>query len=196
MKQGVVQVGGCGVRVAIHTRAHFCEVRKIVSGSRHQLLASLRDGLAAIARFGFGNSRHVFGNDAQRARTLRPQEARTLLAEDFAPHDVTFYLRDLAACYHSYYDAERILVEDEEVRLARLALVAATRQVLHNGLALLGVVIAVVRGRQLPQVEGDVMRRQVGRSAREHGRVVGQLEHQRGFGGGGQQRQVGLLDGR
>ncbi len=56
-----------------------------------------------------------------------------------APHDVTFYLRDLASSYHSYYDAERILVDDEKVKLARLALVAATAQVLHNGLAVLGV---------------------------------------------------------
>jgi arginyl-tRNA synthetase len=60
-------------------------------------------------------------------------------ARDFAPHDVTFYLRDLAACYHSYYDAERILVDDEAVKRARLALVAATAQVLHNGLNVLGV---------------------------------------------------------
>ncbi|MGX5651661.1 arginine--tRNA ligase [Hydrogenophaga borbori] len=60
-------------------------------------------------------------------------------ARDFAPHDVTFYLRELAASYHSYYDAERILVDDEAVKRARLALVAATRQVLHNGLAVLGV---------------------------------------------------------
>jgi len=60
-------------------------------------------------------------------------------AADFAPHDVTFYLRELAASYHSYYDAERILVDDEAVKRARLALVAATAQVLHNGLAVLGV---------------------------------------------------------
>ncbi|APW47818.1 arginine--tRNA ligase [Rhodoferax antarcticus] len=60
-------------------------------------------------------------------------------AEGFAPHDVTFYLRELAACYHSYYDAERILVDDQAVKLARLALVAATAQVLQNGLAVLGV---------------------------------------------------------
>ena len=60
-------------------------------------------------------------------------------AQDFAPHDVTFYLRELAAAYHSYYDNERILVDDEAVRAARLALVAACAQVLHNGLALLGV---------------------------------------------------------
>jgi arginyl-tRNA synthetase len=60
-------------------------------------------------------------------------------ALDFAPHDVTFYLRELAATYHSYYDSERILVDDERVRNARLALVAAAAQVLHNGLAVLGV---------------------------------------------------------
>ncbi len=60
-------------------------------------------------------------------------------ANSFAPHDVAFYLRELAACYHSYYDAERILVDDEALKLARLALVAATAQVLHNGLAILGV---------------------------------------------------------
>ncbi len=60
-------------------------------------------------------------------------------AQGFAPHDVTFYLRELAACYHSYYDAERILVDDEAVKVARLALVAATAQVLRNGLAVLGV---------------------------------------------------------
>jgi arginyl-tRNA synthetase len=48
-------------------------------------------------------------------------------------------LRELAAAYHSYYDAERILVDDPTLKLARLALVAATRQVLHNGLAVLGV---------------------------------------------------------
>ncbi len=66
-------------------------------------------------------------------------EMLSAAAADFAPHDVTFYLRELAACYHSYYDAERILVEDETVKRARLALVAATAQVLHNGLAVLGV---------------------------------------------------------
>jgi arginyl-tRNA synthetase len=60
-------------------------------------------------------------------------------ANDFAPHDVTFYLRDLAAAYHSYYDSERILVDDEKLKTARLALVAAVAQVLHNGLGVLGV---------------------------------------------------------
>ena len=66
-------------------------------------------------------------------------EMLTAAAQDFAPHDVTFYLRELAASYHSYYDAERILVDDDTVKKARLALVAATAQVLHNGLSVLGV---------------------------------------------------------
>ena len=60
-------------------------------------------------------------------------------ARDLAPHDVAFYLRDLAAAFHSYYAAERFLVDDVALARARLALLAATRQVLRNALALLGV---------------------------------------------------------
>jgi len=78
------------------------------------------------------------------AQTLMLQLAKypemlTAAARDFAPHDVTFYLRELAANLHSYYDAERVLVDDETLKNARLALVAACAQVLHNGLAVLGV---------------------------------------------------------
>ncbi len=58
---------------------------------------------------------------------------------DFAPHMVAFYLRELAGEFHSYYNAERVLVADEHIKLARLALILAVRQVLRNGLALLGV---------------------------------------------------------
>jgi len=60
-------------------------------------------------------------------------------ARELAPHSIAFYLRELAGEFHSYYNAERILVEDEATRSARLALCAAVRQVLANGLALLGV---------------------------------------------------------
>jgi arginyl-tRNA synthetase len=67
-------------------------------------------------------------------------ELVTRAAAEFAPHLVTFYLHDdVAARLHTYYNAERFLVEDEELQRARLALVAATRQVLANGLAILGV---------------------------------------------------------
>jgi len=60
-------------------------------------------------------------------------------ARDHAPHTVAYYLKDLAGHLHSYYNAEQFLVPDEKLKLARLALVTATRQVIFNGLALLGV---------------------------------------------------------
>ena len=60
-------------------------------------------------------------------------------ADELAPHAVAFYLRDLAGEFHSFYNAERVLVEEDGVRNARIALLAATRQVLENGLALIGV---------------------------------------------------------
>ncbi len=60
-------------------------------------------------------------------------------ADDRAPHQIAFYLKDLAADFHSWYNAERMLVEDEALKLARLALASAVRQVLASGLALLGV---------------------------------------------------------
>jgi arginyl-tRNA synthetase len=55
------------------------------------------------------------------------------------PHLVTIYLRELAAAFHAYYNSHQFLVEDAGLRDARLALAAATRQVLANGLDLLGV---------------------------------------------------------
>ena len=58
---------------------------------------------------------------------------------ELSPHQVAFYLRELAANLHSFYFAEKVLVEDEGIKRARLALVVATRQVLRNGLGLIGV---------------------------------------------------------
>ena len=60
-------------------------------------------------------------------------------AAGYAPHQIAFYLKDLAADFHSWYNAERMLVEDEALKLARLALAAAVRQVLVTGLKMLGV---------------------------------------------------------
>jgi arginyl-tRNA synthetase len=89
--------------------------------------------------------------DADLAPLTAPSEA-TLLATlaaypealaraqaELGPHQVAFYLRELAANLHSFYFAERVLVDDEPCKLARLALMVATRQVLRNGLALIGV---------------------------------------------------------
>ncbi len=89
--------------------------------------------------------------DADLARLKAPSETALLrkladypemlsgAAAGFAPHEIAFYLRELAASFHSYYAAERFLVDDSGLARARLALLAATRQVIRNALALLGV---------------------------------------------------------
>ena len=62
-----------------------------------------------------------------------------LAARDHAPHVLCYYLKDLAAAFHAFYNAERVVVENAAERNARLALLAAARQVLGNGLRLLGI---------------------------------------------------------
>jgi arginyl-tRNA synthetase len=62
-----------------------------------------------------------------------------LAARELAPHLVTFYLKELAAEFHSYYNAEQFLVDEKQLREARLALVVAVGQVIRNGLGVLGV---------------------------------------------------------
>ena len=88
---------------------------------------------------------------ANLALLLAPTEAALMLklaeypqmlanaAATLSPHDVTFYLRDVAGLFHSYYGAERFLVDDANLTRARLALLVATRQVIRNALAVLGV---------------------------------------------------------
>ena len=71
-------------------------------------------------------------------------------AADFAPHDVAFYLRELAAAFHTYYASERFLVDDARLARARMALLAATAQVLRNALALLGVSAPMAMNREIP----------------------------------------------
>ena len=66
-------------------------------------------------------------------------EMLTTAATELSPHAVAFYLRDLAGDFHTFYNADRVLVDDANLKLARLALLSATRQVIENGLALLGV---------------------------------------------------------
>ena len=60
-------------------------------------------------------------------------------ARELSPHLVAFWLRDCASDFHAWYNAERVLVEDQATKLARLRLADATRQVIANGLDLLGV---------------------------------------------------------
>ena len=96
-----------------------------------------------------GNAATLAGADL--ARLTAPSEAALMLklaefpamlanaAAGLAPHDATFYLRDLAGAFHSYYGAERFLVDDAALARARIALLVATRQVIRNALAVLGV---------------------------------------------------------
>ena len=67
-----------------------------------------------------------------------PETVETAAGE-LAPHLIAFYLKDLAGEFHSYYNAERMLVDEPALRDARLALAAAVRQVIRNGMAILGV---------------------------------------------------------
>jgi arginyl-tRNA synthetase len=99
----------------------------------------------------WGGDSAMLGSAAQLTRLDTPYELDLLqhlqaytewvmvAARELAPHHIAYYLRELAGSFHSYYNAEQFLVEDESTRFARLALVTATRQVLKNGLELLGV---------------------------------------------------------
>ena len=62
-----------------------------------------------------------------------------LAATARAPQHVAHYLRDLAADFHAYYNAHRILIDDLPLRDARILLAVATQQVIRNGLGLVGV---------------------------------------------------------
>jgi arginyl-tRNA synthetase len=73
------------------------------------------------------------------ARLAAYPEVVQTAAADYAPHQVAFYLKDLAGDFHSWYNAERMLVDDVALRDARVALAAAVRTVLASGLAMLGV---------------------------------------------------------
>ena len=72
-------------------------------------------------------------------RLAQYPETVSAAAQELSPHLIAYYLLALAGDLHSYYNAQQFLIEDELGKLAKLALVAATRQVLANGLALLGV---------------------------------------------------------
>ena len=96
-----------------------------------------------------GNEAELAGTDlgllthprelAVAARLAAFPEVVANAAADLAPHQVAFYLKDLAADFHSYYNAERMLVDDAALARSRVALAAAVRQVIRNGMALLGV---------------------------------------------------------
>ena len=110
-----------------YAHARVCSVLTQWGGEAGELAAAALDRLE--------NEREL----ALCARLAAYPELVQNAAADYAPHQIAFYLKDLAADFHSWYNAERMLVEDEALKLARLALAAAVREVLAAGLALLGV---------------------------------------------------------
>ncbi len=104
---------------------------------------------SALANWG-GDEAQLAGVDLSRLTTPHEERLLAKLAAypemlqraqaELGPHQVAFYLRELAGELHSYYFANKWLLDDDEaLKLARLALATATRQVLRNGLALIGV---------------------------------------------------------
>ena len=73
------------------------------------------------------------------ATLFRYPEVIESAAQGEEPHQLAYYLRDLANDFHTYYNTHQFLVESSPLRNARISLILATRQVLHNGLSLLGV---------------------------------------------------------
>ena len=106
-----------------------------------RICSVLRDGGVAINALATADLSALTHEKAE-ALAVKIADFPTLLAtaaRDLAPHLLPYYLRELAAAFHTYYNAERFLVDDLRDRTARLALAAATAHVLKNGLQLLGV---------------------------------------------------------
>ena len=110
-----------------YAHARVCSVLAQWGGDEAQLAGA---DLAPL-----GNEREL----ALCARLAAFPEAVDNAARDHAPHLIAFYLKDLAGEFHSYYNAERFLVDDARLREARLALCLAVRQALRNGLRIIGV---------------------------------------------------------
>ncbi|MBY4896741.1 arginine--tRNA ligase [Cupriavidus sp. AU9028] len=119
-----------------YAHARICSIFESWAGAdwAGRLEALARADLSAVTGAGASPQALALG---QRLAAFPDMLAQA--AAELAPHAVAFYLRDLAGDFHAFYNADRVLVDDEPVRLARLALLAATRQVLRNGLAVIGV---------------------------------------------------------
>ena len=110
-----------------YAHARICSILQQWGGQTSELMAadlSLLDSKAA---------------DHLLRRLAEYPEMLATAAAELAPHALAFYLRDLAGDFHTFYNADRVLVDDPALKLARIALLSATRQVLQNGLKLLGV---------------------------------------------------------
>ncbi len=113
-----------------YAHARVCSVLR--QATEKGFTVDLADGLARLARLDNEHEQILL------TELSRYPELVEAAAANLEPHLVAAWLRELANAFHTYYNSHQFLVEDAELRNARLALVVATRQVLKNGLALLG----------------------------------------------------------
>ena len=114
-----------------YAHARICSVLKQAQEKR--LLWDQEQGLAHLDCLATSHESDLLNTLA------RYPEVVASAAQDLSPHSIAQYLRELAACLHTWYNAAQFLVEDAALRNARLTLAVATQQVLRNGLQLLGV---------------------------------------------------------
>jgi len=114
-----------------YAHARVCSVLR--QAQEKNLAWQQQRGLASLEKLDSEYEQVLLNHLARYAETV------TIAAQNLEPHLIAQYLRDLAAHLHTWYHAQQFLVDDAELRDARLALAVATRQVLRNGLDLLGV---------------------------------------------------------
>lgn len=114
-----------------YAHARVCSIfRKLEEAG---LSWNAEDGVASLARLELESEKDLM------VKLGRYPEVVKIAANNNEPHMIATYLRELAGEFHTYYNSEKTLVDDHELRNARLALAVATRQVIANGLDLLGV---------------------------------------------------------
>lgn len=114
-----------------YAHARVCSV--LAQMRERDLTHNLDQGLDALAQLTEPHEQTLI------AELGRYPETVSAAADAHEPHQIAQYLRELAAAFHTYYNAHPFLVADDDLRDARIALITAVRQVIHNGLDLLGV---------------------------------------------------------
>ncbi|MDT8403168.1 arginine--tRNA ligase [Sulfuriflexus sp.] len=114
-----------------YAHARICSVYRQLA--EKNLTWDSANGLARLDRLSESHE-----TDLMTALTRYP-ELIEAAARNHEPHQIAYYVREVATAFHTYYNAHQFIVDDADLRDARLALITATRQVLKNGLQLLGV---------------------------------------------------------
>lgn len=114
-----------------YAHARICSVMRKLTEAGHSWTA--QEGLQAVESLELEQEKDLA------TKLAKYPEIMASAAINHEPHQVANYLRDLASDFHTYYNSNKVLVEDVMVRNARTALCMATKQVLFNGLKLLGV---------------------------------------------------------